>query len=214
LGIQLVFLVGNLAAAMSYTVLAPMVLTRTEQNETWLGVVLGVGAAGGVAGGLVMSAWGGFRRRVVGVMSGFVLDGLATLIGLGLGRGMGAWTAGMFVRQAASPLIDASNQALWQAKVPPELQCRVFSTRMMIAWIMFPLAPLIAGPLADYVLEPGMQAEGLLAKTFGGLVGTGPGAGMALLIVVCGLLMMAAGAAGWLSPVVREVEAIEQNRPG
>jgi MFS family permease len=206
LAIQLVFLFGNLASAMGFTVLAPMVLTRTGQNETTLGLVLGIGAAGGVAGGIVMSAWGGFKRRTVGVMGGFALDGLATLVGLGLGRGPGAWMAGMFARQAATPLVDSSNQALWQTKVPPELQGRVFSTRMLIAWITFPLAPLIAGPLADYVLEPGMRAEGSLAGTFGWLVGTGPGAGMALLLAATGVMMMAAGAVGWMTPVVRDVE--------
>ena len=45
LAIQLVFLFGNLASAMGFTVLAPMVLTRTGQNETTLGLVLGIGAA-------------------------------------------------------------------------------------------------------------------------------------------------------------------------
>jgi MFS family permease len=205
LAVQLIFLVGNLASAMAGTVLAPMVLTRTGQNETTLGLVLGVGAAGGVLGGLVMSAWGGFRQRVRGVLLGWIVKGLATLAGLGLGRGPAAWLAGSFAVNASIPLIDGSNQALWQSKVPPEVQGRVFSTRMLIAWVTFPLAPLIAGPLADYVLEPAMRAEGLLAQTFGGLVGTGPGAGMALLIALAGTSMLAVGVLGFGARRVREV---------
>jgi hypothetical protein len=90
--------------------------------------------------------------------------------------------------------------------VPPELQGRVFSTRMMIAWITFPIAPLIAGPLADYVLEPGMRAGGGLAAAFGWLTGTGPGAGMALLLAATGVMMMVVGVVGWTVPAVRSVE--------
>jgi DHA3 family macrolide efflux protein-like MFS transporter len=45
-----------------------------------------------------------------------------------------------------------------------------------------------------------------LASTFGGLVGTGPGAGMALLLVVSGLLVGLTGLSGYLVPVVREAE--------
>jgi MFS family permease len=206
LAVQLVFLVGNLASAVAGTVLAPLVLTRTGQDEGLRGWVLGLGAAGGVLGGIVFSAWGGFRQRVRGVLLGWILKGTATLAGFGVGRGPAAWVAGALATNAAIPLIDGSNQTLWQSKVPPEVQGRVFATRMLIAWITFPIAPLIAGPLADYVLEPGMRAGGGLTGAFGWLVGTGPGAGMALLMAAAGVVMVGVGMVGFNLRVIREIE--------
>lgn len=71
-------------------------------------------------------------------------------------------------------------------KTPPDVQGKVFAARRVIAWGATPLATLIAGPLADRWLNPGMMPGGPLAATFGPLVGTGPGAGISLLAVFVG----------------------------
>jgi hypothetical protein len=77
---------------------------------------------------------------------------------------------------------------------------------MLIAWTTFPVTPLLAGWLADYVLEPGMRAGGGLAPIFAWLVGTGPGAGMALLMAGAGLGTVLLAVMGYLVPAVREAE--------
>jgi hypothetical protein len=107
-----------------------------------------------------------------------------------------------------APWINASNQAIWQAKVAPDVQGRVFSIRRVIAWLVNPLATLIAGPLADKVMEPAMQAGGSLAPTFSWLVGSGPGAGMALVLVFVGLAAAMVGPVGYLARPVRDAESI------
>jgi MFS family permease len=206
LGLQLVFFGGNLAGGITFTVLAPMILTRTGNDETALGFVQSAGAVGGVIGGLVMSAWGGTKRRVHGVLLGHILVGLCGNILLGLGRGVPGWAVPMFLGMAAIPWINGSNQAIWQAKVAPDVQGRVFAARRLIAWLTNPIAPLIGGTLADFVLEPAMRSGGGLADAFGWLVGAGPGSGMALLITLCGLLTAAVGLAGYLTPAVRNAE--------
>ena len=106
------------------------------------------------------------------------------------------------------PIVNGSNQAIWQSKVPPDLQGRVFSIRRLIAWFVNPASMLIAGPLADFVMEPAMQANGSLAGVFGPLVGTGPGAGMALIFIFTGLLAMLVGAGSYSVQRVREVETL------
>jgi hypothetical protein len=65
---------------------------------------------------------------------------------------------------------------------------------------------LIAGPLADRVFEPGLRVGGSLVPLFGGLVGVGPGAGMALITVICGLLAAVLCGSGYLFPVIRNAE--------
>lgn len=66
----------------------------------------------------------------------------------------------------------------------------------MIAQISAPVAMLLAGPLADRVFEPAMREGGALTPIFGGLVGTGTGAGMALMMVITGILGVIVGASG------------------
>ena len=48
--------------------------------------------------------------------------------------------------------------------------------------------PILGGVLADFVLEPAARAGTGLPADFAWLVGTGPGSGMGLLIVICGLI--------------------------
>jgi DHA3 family macrolide efflux protein-like MFS transporter len=208
LGLQTVFLVGNFFVGMAYAVLAPMILGRTGNDRLIFGSVQSAGAVGGVMGGLVMSAWGGPKRRVHGVLLGWFCSGLLGQTVLGLGRALPFWVAGSFLGTFFAPILDGSNQAIWQAKVAPDVQGRVFTARQFIAWLVLPLSQLLAGPLADRVLEPAMVKGGRLAPVFSWLVGTGTGAGIALLFVVSGLLAALVGLGGYLFPVLRNAEDI------
>ena len=72
-----------------------------------------------------------------------------------------------------------------------------------------PISPLIAGPLADFLLEPAMKSgSGPLPATFGWLVGIGPGAGMALMFVITGLLTSVVGASAYFFSAVRNAEDV------
>jgi hypothetical protein len=53
-----------------------------------------------------------------------------------------------------------------------------------------------------------MMPDGSLAPVFGGLVGTGPGSGMGLLIFICGILSGLAGVSGYLFRSARGVETL------
>ncbi|NIV40650.1 MAG: MFS transporter [Anaerolineae bacterium] len=208
LGLQLVFMGGNLFFTLGFTLLAPMILARTGNNELIFGTVNSAGAIGGVVGGLAMSAWGGPKRRVLGVLGGWFLIGLFGETLMGLGQALPIWLIASFLGAFLGPIIDASNQAIWMAKVEPDVQGRVFGVRRMIAWAISPVARLVAGPLADKVFEPAMQEGGGLADTFGWLVGTGTGAGMSLILVVCGIGVALVAIAGYATRVVRNAEDI------
>jgi hypothetical protein len=207
LGLQLVFMAGNFFHTIPIAVFAPMILARTGNNEMIFGSVQSAGAIGGLVGGVALSAWGGFQRRVHGVLLGWLAVGIGTM-GLGVSRALPWWLAFNFIMMLCSPLINASNQAIWQAKVAPDVQGRVFAARRLIAWLVTPLSRLVAGPLADYVFEPAMQEGGGLAATFDRLVGLGDGAGMGLLFVLFGALSGLAGLSGYLFPAVREAEVL------
>ena len=208
LGLQLVFLLGNFFVTMGHTLLPPMVLARTMNNSLIFGSVQTAGAIGGVIGGLAMGVWGGPKRRVHGVLTGWALSSLLGTVLLGLGRSLPLWALGSFFSAFFVPLINSSNQAIWQSKVAPDVQGRVFATRRLIAWFVNPLATLIVGPAADFVMEPAMQPGGALAGHLDWLVGTGAGAGMALIVIIGGLGAALVGAGGYFIRAIRDVEVI------
>ncbi len=207
LGLQLVFFFGNLCSGIAYTVLAPMVLLRTGNNSANLGVVLSAGAIGGVAGGVLMSAWGGFKNRVHGVLAGWIVCSIFLAV-IGIGTTVPVWIVASALSTFFAPLINGSNQAIWQAKVAPDLQGRVFSARRLIAWMTNPISPIIAGTLGDYILEPAMRTQSSLASAFGWLISPGPGAGMALLVFFGGIGGILAGLIGYFAHAVRHAEDI------
>jgi MFS family permease len=208
LGLQLVFLSGNFFSNLAYTLMAPMILARTNSNSLIFGSIETAGAVGGLVGGLIISAWGGPKRRVHGVLGGWALSGLLGTLVLGLGRAAPVWLAGAFMGSFLIPLVNSSNQAIWQSKVPPDLQGRVFSIRRLIAWFVSPIAMLVAGPLADLGLEPAMRTESAFSQAWGWLTGVGPGTGMSLVFIFCGIAMLLVGLTGYLIPVVRNAEEL------
>jgi hypothetical protein len=208
LGLQLVFFASNLIATFGFTVFAPMILARTANDGLVLGTVQMAFGIGGVVGGAALTAWGGFKRRVHGVLLGMALSSVFGTIVLGLSQSVLVWSIGAFAEMLFLPLINGSNQAIWQAKVPPALQGRVFATRRLIAQISAPIAMLIAGPLADRVFEPLMASGSGLSQTLGRMVGNGPGSGMGLMLVIVGVLGAAVGLGGYLFPAVRNAEIL------
>lgn len=208
LGLQLILFNINFTFALCFPLLAPMILALTGNDMLTLGAVQSAFGVGGVVGGILLSVWGGPKRRVHGVLIGMTLSSVFGLILLGVGREAIFWMAGAFVITLFSPIINGSNQAIWQSKVPPDIQGRVFSARILIAQISAPIAMAITGPLADRLLIPGMMAGGSLAPAFGWLVGTGQGAGISLLYVFVGFIGLFIGLAGYLFRQVREVEEI------
>ncbi|MBN1811500.1 MAG: MFS transporter [Anaerolineae bacterium] len=208
LGLQLVFLATNLTAAFAVTVLAPMILARTSSDEIVLGSVQSAMGAGGLVSSLLLSVWGGPKRRVHGVLLGMAFGSLLGQTVLGLGTGVVVWAVGAFLFSFCNPIINGSNQAIWQAKVAPDVQGRVFATRLLIAQISFPVTMLVVGPVADFVFEPAMMPGGALTGALGWLVGPGPGAGMGILCALAGILGTLISLGAYAFRAVRDAEDI------
>jgi DHA3 family macrolide efflux protein-like MFS transporter len=170
-----------------------------------LGAIISVAGVGMLCGSLVMSAWGGPRRRIYGVLNFELLSGLCfVLIGL---RPSFWWTAvGVFGAHLTIAVVYGSNQAIWQSKVAPHVQGRVFAMQQMVTRAAAPLAYLLAGPLADEVFEPLLTSDGALVNGPGQLLGAGPGRGIGLLFVLLGVAKVAVSLAGRIYPHVRNVE--------
>ncbi len=187
---------------------APMVLLRTNNNSGSLGIVFSAFAIGGVVGGLVVSAWGGFKKRIRGMLIGWAVYAVLGLILFGLGRDLKIWIPVALLSSVTFPLTQSASNSIWQSKVAPDIQGRVFSARRLIAWLVDPIMPVASGFVADYVMEPAMQTQAGLGGAFGWLVGNEPGSGMSLQFVVSGLLYLAVVVIALFIPAVRNVEKI------
>jgi MFS family permease len=211
LGLLLIFTGINLFAALTYYgVLPSMILGRTGGDEMALASVQGAMGLGGVLGGLVVSVWGLPKRRIHAVLSGTAASFLLGDLLFATGRTLPVWILAGLLGSFFIPILVSGERAIWQAKVPPDVQGRVFAVNGMIRTAMMPLGYVLGGVLADYVFEPALAVGGSLAGTFGWLVGTGPGAGIALMFF--GTMFM--GTTLCLgSYLIRAVRCVEDDLP-
>jgi DHA3 family macrolide efflux protein-like MFS transporter len=203
LGLLVFFAVVRFLWGMVGALIAPMILGFTSADV--LGIIISVAGGGMLVGSLVMSTWGGPKRRIDGVLRFELLSGLCFLL---IGLRPSAWSVvlGAFGAHLTIAIIYGSNQAIWQSKVPPNVQGRVFATQQMIAKSTTPLAYLVAGPIADKLFEPLLAFDGLLAGSIGHIIGVGRGRGIGLLFMVMAILKVVASLGGYLYPRIRLVE--------
>jgi len=207
LHLLLLFLTLNVVIGLAFNVFSPYILARTENSSAHLGYVRSAAAIGAVAGGLLVSLWGGFKRRMKSILLGEALTGAVALICFGLVRSLPYWILVAALGAIFGPFVNGASQAIWQSKVAPDVQGRVFSARRFIAMAVSPIVPVAAGALADYVTEPAMTSETWLSRAFGWLVGTSPGSGMALQFVTAGVLyVLIVLAAVLFIPTIRNLE--------
>ncbi|HLO16951.1 MAG TPA: MFS transporter [Anaerolineales bacterium] len=210
LGLQLIFFTGNVFSgiALSVAALYPMLLLRTANNTEILGIVQSAGALAAVVAGIFLTTWGGIRRPARAIVLGWIISSLLGMTLLGIGQVLLIWVIGIVVNSIFDPIVNVSMDAFLQAKVPPDLQGRVFSASDFISQAMIPFTPLLAGYFGDRIFEPAMQTGGALVNTFGWLVGTGPGSGFGLLILLCAIGGSLVGLAAYLTRSIWNVDEL------
>ena len=171
-----------------------------------LGLVMSLGGIGYLVGSVIISIWGCPKRRIHTVMVSMLLMGVfMTLIGLRayLPLIMVSIPLCMFFL----PITVSANQAIWQNRVAPDVQGRVFAIRQACLQATPLLAYLLTGPLMDKVFEPLLKVGGPLAGSVGQIIGVGAGRGAGLLFICAGLIIVLVSVLGYLSPRMRRVEA-------
>ncbi|HLE38968.1 MAG TPA: MFS transporter [Acidimicrobiia bacterium] len=202
-GLLWVYAGVNFSLSFGNVLFIPLVVAFASESAA--GGVLSAAGFGAVAGSVAVSAWGGPKKRVRGTMIAIVGAGLGVALA-GVRPSLVLVAASAFALMAMVPVANTSSQVLWQLKVPPAMQGRVFAIRRMISQAISPIAILASGPLADRVFEPLMAEGGALAGSVGSVIGVGPGRGVGLMFIVTGLLTALLGVVGYLAPRVRNIE--------
>jgi hypothetical protein len=181
----------------------PYIITLTGSTAT-LGVLMGVLNVGIIAGGVIMSIWGGTRPRIHGIMMCLLFRSFWLAV-YGIVRSPLTLGLALFFIFFTNALIDGSFLSLVQLKTPPDMQGRVFALLFQLMYIASPLSSLLTGPLVDSVLTPavGTPAWQLVEP----IVGDGPASGMGLLLATAGTILCIVTAVMYAWPRTRRMES-------
>jgi MFS family permease len=186
----------------------PMILARTDGSAQVLASTASAAGVGGVTGAILLSVWGGPKRRVTGMLIGFIGAGLSKTV-FGLGRIPQVWVSAQFCSSLNFPLLGSSENALWMEQIASEKQGRVFAANALVLQVVSAIATLMAGPLADQMFEPLLMSkmpDNMLIRILSNVFGASSGAGMALLYVLCSLFIVFVGSVGFFVDQLKAVE--------
>jgi len=204
-GLLWYFAMVNFTLNFAGVLTGPLVLSTHPASA--YGLVQTMIGAGLLTGGLLISTWGGPKTKRVPVLIGCIAASTLGLLVAGLNQHLAFPAIGFFVLMLFIPIASSMSQAVFQTKVAPEVQGRVFAVRGLIARSMMPIGYILSGLLADYIFEPLMGVGGGLAETIlGRLIGVGAGRGIGLMFVIAGLIGIAVSALVYLNPRIRKLE--------
>jgi DHA3 family macrolide efflux protein-like MFS transporter len=198
----------NVLASVGFVLLRPMVLARTDNSAAAVGIMMTTGAVGGVTGAVLLGVLKSPRDKMLRVLGGILIFSIIGRIVYGISDELVLMAIAVSFVSFCIPVVDGYSNSIWQEKVAPREQGRVFAARQFIEDMTVPVASIIAGPMVDYVLIPYMQPGKRGAELFGGLVGTGKAGAIGLVFVVVGALGVAVAAVGFLSPRIRRLESL------
>ncbi len=189
----------------TFSLMTPYVLARTGSEPT-LGLITAIMSVGGIVGAIAIGAWGGFKRRINTIMIAMILVLIATML-FGTNQSPILMGAALFVAMMGISAANATLMTLLQAKVPGDMQGRVFAIFTQLSLALTPLGYLLIGPLADQVFTPLASSAGWTEGAAGTLFGMGAAGGMGILFGLCGVLGLIATAITYTLPSVRRMEA-------
>jgi DHA3 family macrolide efflux protein-like MFS transporter len=143
-------LIFKLAMTPAFSLLPLLVSDHFGGDAVQLSLLETVLGAGIVLGGLALSVWGGFRRRVYTMLFPLLISGLCVVV-IGLTPSTAFWlaVAAAFAIGLLMPPIDGTFMAILQGNVAPELQGRVFSLIGSLLTLSSPVGLALAGPVSD-----------------------------------------------------------------
>ena len=160
--LQLSYSCLNMSIGLGVSALTVYVVAASARGAaSWnLALVNVSGSAGLLLGSLLVVAVGGRVDRRVLVVGGVVAAAL-------LGRGLLAltavpalWAVGCVLRNASVQASNAPVSAIWQERVPQEIQATVFGAKQLLGQGLYPVAVAVGGYLVDHLGSRGGSAGG------------------------------------------------------
>jgi MFS transporter, DHA3 family, macrolide efflux protein len=157
------------------------------KDEFTVGILLALFNGGAFAGAALVAVLGKVPNRMLWILLGYVLHG-ALMIAYGLSRNPWLMGLAVFGMMFPLPLAGALFNSILQTKTPPDLQGRVFGVTGQIFTLTTPFSFLLTAWLVDNWLEPAVNQAGW--EVFSPYLGSEKGAGMGLLLVIVGVIIL------------------------
>lgn len=153
--------------------LSQLFVSRVYGETYWyLSAVELAGFIGMVAGGILMSIWGGFKSRVTTMSVGLIAFG-SLAIGMGLSKQFALYLALMIIYGVAITMVQTATTTLIQEKAEMSMQGRVFGLLGAMYSGFLPVGMAIFGPMADEIsLQWIMIGSGIALIALSIFVGT------------------------------------------
>lgn len=203
LGLLIFFAVNKIFFGIFSVLFPPFVLSFTSIHV--LGIIVSIGGIGSMISSLLIGTFGGSQQMIYSLFGFQLLAGFCILF-IGLNTSIPFLTLSIVLFSIALPIIYSCNQVIWQRKVPPEVQGRVFAVTSMIFSLFRLFAYIVSGPLVEKILEPMMISNSILAVSIGKIIGTNSHMGMSLIFIVVGFCTMLTTITAYLYPPLRLLE--------
>jgi MFS transporter, DHA3 family, macrolide efflux protein len=155
--------------------LSPLMVARSFGEEVWRLTANEITFfAGSIIGGIIMTAWGGFKDHFKTIGFACVIWGVL-FAALGLANNFWIYLGIMVLAGIPMPIFNVPVTTLLQERVDPDMQGRVFGVMQLITSAVMPVGMVVFGPLSDVV-------------------------SIELLLVISGVLLVLPGIAIYLSP--------------
>lgn len=181
----------------------PMILGFASPDG--LGLTLTIAGTGLLLGSLLMTAWGGPKRLLSGLLVFELISALGFCL-MGLRPNLPLVATAAFLAHWSLAFVSSLSETIWQSQVIRERQGRIFAFKQTAVKAATLLAYLVAGALADWVLDPLLRSNGQLVSTLGNWFGVGPGRGIALLFFTIGIVKTLSVIWIYISPGAKELD--------
>jgi DHA3 family macrolide efflux protein-like MFS transporter len=184
----------------------PMLLARIGGQTVVYGFVRAVWSIAGIVGALILSFWGGPKKKRFFISIFFTMGFAIGMIIVGMGTNAVIWSIGGFIWYLSGSLASIRN-AFYATKVPVHMQGRFYAARLNANHLLSPIPYIFGGVIADKVFEP-LMSNPAIASKLSWLVGTGKGSGMGLMMVISGVLTLLVMASAFLIKPIREADTL------
>ena len=179
-------------------------LILLTNNEKIAGSIIGITSLGAFAGAALVAAWGGTRPRMKTIIVGLIITGVMFIF-FGMVRTPISIGVVLFILFMNLPIMQTLYISILQVKSPPDLQGRIFALNDQLGFIGSTASFALTGYLVDHVVNPSVGTRTWVL--FQPLVGKDAGAGIGLVEVVTGIIILAATLLMFSPVQFRELEA-------
>ena len=172
--ITIALMLANFVLIPSFALTPLLVLLHFSGGAfelAWIESMMGIGM---VLGGITLSVWGGFKRRMItGITAILIASASIVLVGFAPSNLIQMAIVGIFLAGMMIPLASGSIMAVVQSIVPPNIQGRVFTVLISIGPVMTPIGLAVAGAIGEtFGIQVWYLLGGILLALFGIIGGT------------------------------------------